>query len=346
MASSPDRLPPGQHLAAEGKWPLVGERRPRPGDAPWTVAVAGLIAPLRIYTLDQLAALPQTEMAVDIHCVTRWSKLDVPVRGVLLADLLADASTTEASLDESARYVSFVANSERNHSTSLPLADALQLGALVALETYSEPLPEQRGGPVRMIVPGRYFYKSVKWLARIELLRDDRLGYWEAEAGYHNTADPWREQRYVASNLGKGQAAALIAARDFSGRDLLGIDAADRELVGLDARRALLRNADFRRADLREARFDGANLSNAHFELADLRRAIFLDADLEGADFTSADLRGADLRAASLFGATFYDPHRAERAVQIDQTTRLDPARLDDLVPFQSERLRGALGLS
>jgi DMSO/TMAO reductase YedYZ molybdopterin-dependent catalytic subunit len=341
MSASSDRLPPGQHLAAEGKWPTVGERSPRSSGQPWTVAVSGLVRHRRTYTLDQLRALPQTDVAVDIHCVTRWSKLDVPIRGVLLADLLAVAEPEPA-----ARFVSFVADSQRNHSTSLPLADALQLGAMAALEAFGEPLPELRGGPVRMIVPGRYFYKSVKWLSQIELLSQDRLGYWEAEAGYHNTADPWREQRYVATNLSKREAAALIAARDFSGRDLLGIDAAGRDLRGLSARRALLRNADFRRSDLREARFDGANLSNAHFADADLRGAVLLNADAEGADFTSADLRGADLRVASLFGATFYDPRREQAAPKIDNTTRIEPARLDDLVPFQADSLRAALGLS
>lgn len=336
MTADSDRLPPGQQPAAAGKWPVVGERAPAQVSTPWSIGVAGLVEHPRVWLLDELRSLPQTETAVDIHCVTRWSKLAVPVGGVPLDELLRRAAP-----QREARFVSFVARSTRNHSTSLPLDEALRLGAIVALRAEGEPLPEQHGGPVRIIVPGRYFYKSVKWLARIELLSKDRLGYWEAEAGYHNRADPWREQRYVAPHLGKAEAARLIADRDFSGRDLLGIDAAGRDLAGLRAEGSLLRNADFRRANLQSARFDGANLSNAHFAEADLRGAVFLNADVEGADFTAADLRGADLRAASLFGTTFFDPRRADRAARFDRHTQFDAARFDDLAPVQVERLRG-----
>src|SRR5207253_4685606 len=123
------------------------------------------------------------------------------------------------------RFVSFVARSERNHSTSLPLAGLLELDAPIALEHEGEPLESGHGGPVRMVVPGRYFYKSVKWLERIDALVEDRLGYWEAEAGYHNTGDPWREERYMAPNLDRRLLQRALAARDFSGLDLRSVDA-------------------------------------------------------------------------------------------------------------------------
>jgi Oxidoreductase molybdopterin binding domain/Pentapeptide repeats (8 copies) len=242
-----------------------------------------------------------------------------------------------------ARFVSFSARSERNHSTSLVLSEAIELGTLIALDCEGEPLSAEHGGPVRVIVPGRYFYKSLKWLAGVELLAEDRLGYWEATAGYHNHADPWREERYIAPGLSKQQAATVLASRDWSGRNLLSIDAAGRQLRGLVAHRALLRNANFRRCDLREARFREANLSNAHFQGADLRGASFTNADCEGANFSGADLRGADFGGASLFGASFCseaDAGEPAAVTQLDSTTRIDSAAIEQLTPQQQEFVR------
>jgi DMSO/TMAO reductase YedYZ molybdopterin-dependent catalytic subunit len=325
MTASNLQLPPGQQLAAPGKWPIVGERLPGRVDGPWRVEIAGLVARPRIWSLAELLALPRDELLVEIHCVTRWSKLGVRFAGVRLSRLL-----NEAVVSSQARFVSFVAYSERGHSTSLPLADALALNALVALTHDNEPLPPEHGGPVRMVVPGRYFYKSVKWLARIELLADDRLGYWEAEAGYHNHADPWREERYLAPAISKQEAQRLIAERNFSARDLRGIDAADRDLAGLRAKDALLRDANFRRANLERADFRRANLSNAHLEHADLRHADFRAADCEGANFAGADLRGADFTGASLLAATF-----APDAV-VDATTRISDEQILSLMPIEA----------
>jgi DMSO/TMAO reductase YedYZ molybdopterin-dependent catalytic subunit len=337
-------LPPHQQLAAPGKWPTVGERAPARRADPWQVSVTGLVACPRSWTLDQLRSLPAVECVIDIHCVTRWTKPGVPFGGVLLRHLLDLCRP----LPE-ARFVSFVARSERNHSTSLPLADALELDTLVALTAEGRPLDESHGGPVRTVVPGRYFYKSLKWLERVELLAEDRLGYWEAEAGYHNVADPWREQRYLAAHLDRREVREFLARREFSGRDLRGIEAGGLDLTGLAARGALLRDAHFERAVLRGACFDGSNLSNAHLEGADLRGATFLGGDVEGADFRGADLRGADFTGASLFGATFC-PEPGDIAgwkpAQIDRTTRLDAAALDALTPNQQAFVRGALATS
>jgi hypothetical protein len=334
------RLPPGQQLAAAGKWPTVGQRAPLPWTPPWTVELCGLAALPRVWTLDELRAMPQKEVVVDIHCVTRWSKFDVPLRGIPLDELLRLAGPSSE-----ARFVSFVAHSENAHSTSLPLGDAIELGTLVTLEAEGAPLSETRGGPVRTIVPGRYFYKSLKWLTRIELLAEDRLGSWEASSGYHNTADPWRQQRYVAPGIGKQEAARLIASRDFSRRDLLGIDAAGHDLAGLNASEALLRNANFRGANLRGARFDGANLTNAQFHGADLRGAMLAGADIEGADFSGADLRGADLRVGSMLAVTFFDAASAvqDNEAVFDRETKIDSARIADLAPPQAEWVRRLL---
>jgi DMSO/TMAO reductase YedYZ molybdopterin-dependent catalytic subunit len=335
------QLPPGQQLVSAGKWPLVGERNAQPSNVPWTVRIGGLVDTPREFSLAELASLPRVERTVDIHCVTRWSKPAVRFGGVRLVDLLRQIEPRSA-----AQFVSFTARSERNHSTSLVLAEALALETLISLECEGEPLAAEHGGPARVVVPGRYFYKSLKWLAGVELLAEDRLGYWEATAGYHNHADPWREERYIAPGMTKQQAMAVLASRDWSGRDLLSIDAGGRELRGLLAERALLRNADFRRCDLREASFREANLSNAHFQKADLRGACFVGADCEGADFSGASLRGADFGGASLFGASFCSeahPGEPSAPAQLDRTTRIDLAAIEQLTPRQQEFVRRGL---
>src|SRR3546814_5334951 len=107
-----------------------------------------------------------------------------------------------------------------------------------------------------MVVPGRYFYKSVKWLERVEALAEDRLGYWEAETGYHNNADPWREERSIVDGVQKMELRALIQARDFSGRDLLSMNADGMDLAGLKETGGLLRHGSLRNATLRGASSD------------------------------------------------------------------------------------------
>lgn len=287
------------------------------------------------YALEELQRFPTVTRKVDIHCVTRWSQPQVEFTGVTLDRLLL-----AAKLRMDTPYVSFVSRSERNHSTSLPLADALALGTMLVWEANGAPLETAHGGPLRTVTPGKYFYKSLKWLARIDLLKNDRLGYWEAVAGYHNGADPWREERYLAPTIDRHDAARLLAAREFGGRDLRGIDARGRDLAGLNAREALLRDSDFRGCQLSGACFDLANLSNARLADADLRGASFQGADLEGADFTRADVRGADFTGASLFGATFAPLDAlgvaiaAERA-RWDDSTRFDHAGWEALLPAQ-----------
>jgi hypothetical protein len=316
----------------------MGERAPRPDDSPWRVTVEGDVQASCSLSLCELESLPQVEQVVDIHCVTRWSKPAVRFRGVPLAALLARAQPTAE-----ARFASFVARSARDHSTSLPLADAVALGALVALSADGAALASERGGPVRLVVPGRYFYKSLKWLERIELLAEDRLGFWESTAGYHNTADPWQQQRYIAGGLSRAELQAVLAARDLSDRNLLGLRAAGFDLQGLRASNALLRDADFSDCKLRDACFDGANLTNARFQRSDLRGASFGGADLEGVDFAGADLRGARLLGVSLLGASFVDDPAAGRGAIIDGSTQFDRQALDHLTPPQQAFLLAAL---
>jgi DMSO/TMAO reductase YedYZ molybdopterin-dependent catalytic subunit len=330
----PPILPPNQALAAPGKWPVVGESAPLESADPWTLSIAGLVAQPNAWALDDLTALPRQSLTTDIHCVTRWSRLGVTFDGIPLTRVLEMAG---GALPE-ARFVQFVARSPRAHSTSLPLDVALSLGTLLTFTHQGQPLDRIHGGPVRTIVPGRYFYKSVKWLTRIVLLAEDQLGYWEGAAGYHNNADPWLEERYIARGIARRDLETLVRTRDIRGRDLLGLAAPLMDLSGLDARGALLRNADFTQTQLTGARFDGANLSNGHFRNAILTGASFVDADLEGADFSGADLRGADLRGASLFGTTFETKQAdGEHVVfaRIDETTTLSSEELSRLTPDQ-----------
>ncbi len=324
-------LPPGQQLAAPGKWPAIGELRPGPG-GDWNVAISGEVKRPCQFSLAQLRGMRQHRRIIDIHCVTRWSKLGVVFDGIALEALLEIASPTAE-----ARYVSFIARSQRGHSTSLSLDVARDLGALVALSADGQALEEVHGGPIRVVVPGRYFYKSLKWLERIDLLAADRLGYWEGVAGYHNAANPWLEQRYMAPGLSRQEMQAALATRDFTRRDLRSLDARDHDLAGLIARDCILRDADFRGARLASASLDRANLSNAHFSGADLRQASFASADVEGADFSGADLRGADFTGASLVGVTFFEDRAGERfAAIIDRSTRIEPAAIEQLAPPQA----------
>lgn len=332
IAPPGERLPPNQQLVAADKWPIIGEKAPAAGLLP-QLRIHGLVEKPQVWSLADLGRLPQTTLQLDLHCVTRWSKFNLAFSGVLLSDLLAAAAPMA-----DANFVSFIAHSTRRHSTSLPLVDAIELQTLIATHVDSQPLPLEHGGPIRNIVPLRYLYKSVKWLCELELLSADRLGFWEAESGYHNAADPWKEQRYLAPSLDRRAAARLIESRDFSGHDLLSIDASQRDLNHLQASAALLRNADFRQSQLRQANFSGANLSNAHFEGADLRGADFSGADLEGAAFTGADLRGANFTGSSLFGATFMiTTGQGTSAAIIDDTTCFPPECLPPLTPEQLE---------
>jgi DMSO/TMAO reductase YedYZ molybdopterin-dependent catalytic subunit len=344
MDALKERLPPHQALAAVGKWPLVGERAPRQDDGPWRLSVGGLVGKAQDWSMEELRSVfVEQERVLDIHCVTRWSRLDVRFGGIALRDILAVVRPRAE-----ARFVRFVARSAYGHHTSLPLEDALAFDVLVAFTHEGEPLSSEHGGPIRTVVPARYFYKSLKWLEHIELLAEDRLGTWEGESGYHNEADPWKEQRYITPSLDRKLLARLLAAKDFSDQEILSLQAAKMSLVGLQAQRAKLRNADFRGAMLEGACFAQANLSNAHLQGADLAGADFRGADVEGANFCGADLRGADLRGASLFGVSFApESHEVESiaSARIDGTTRIDEASIAQLTPTQQAFVQAALVL-
>ncbi|MBW6526892.1 sulfite oxidase-like oxidoreductase [Sphingomonas sp. RHCKR7] len=182
-----ERLPPGQHLVTG--WPVLdlGET-PDIGTERWRLEIGGLVE--RPVALDWagFTALPQTRSRSDIHCVTTWSRYDNDWTGVRARDLL-DLVTP---LPE-ARAV--MLHGYDGYTTNVPLADVAAADSLVAHAWQGSPLSREHGGPARLIIPHLYFWKSAKWIRRIELLGRDAPGFWEVN-GYHMRGDPWRAERY------------------------------------------------------------------------------------------------------------------------------------------------------
>ena len=140
----------------------------------------------RRWTWQEFMALPREDVTVDIHCVTKWSKLDTLWTGVSLDTLLGD-------IGNEAGYL--LAHCDGGYTTNLPLEDVLDGKAWIAYEYGGEPLHPEHGGPARLLVPHLYFWKSAKWIAGLRVMDHDEPGFWEAN-GYHNRGDPWREERY------------------------------------------------------------------------------------------------------------------------------------------------------
>ena len=182
----PGRLPPGQYLV-DPDWPVLsaGPTPHTPLDE-WSFAISGSVDEPVSWTWEELLALPAETPTVDIHCVTKWSKLDTMWKGVSVDTLLE-------SVRPEAEYVS--AWCDGGYTTNLPLEDVTGGKAWVVYEFGGEPLEPEHGGPARLLVPHLYFWKSAKWLRGLELLDHDEPGFWEVR-GYHNYGDPWREQRY------------------------------------------------------------------------------------------------------------------------------------------------------
>ncbi len=294
------RLPPNQ--LSTRAFPRIGEREPEEFDArTWSLAVDGLVKEPLTLSHDAFAGLPRTTRSGTIHCVTRWSRPDTAFGGVALSELLDRARPKKKT-----RFVRFV--SGRGHDTTLPIEIArndVLIADHVDLGGGPIPLPAEHGGPVRSVLFTRYFFKSVKWLRRIELLQEDKLGYWERTAGYHNGADPWTEERYVVRHVDIATLRRLLEAKDLAGQDLLGADLRDVDLSGFSLHGASLRNARLRGVSLRGADLRDAHLCNADLRDADLSQALVEGADFDGADLSGAILRGARGAPATLVGAQF-----------------------------------------
>ncbi|QBR91809.1 sulfite oxidase-like oxidoreductase [Nocardioides euryhalodurans] len=182
------RLPPGQYDVG-GNWPvLTAEVTPRIDRESWTLGVDGLVDRPTTWTWDEVQQLPRSSYHGDIHCVTTWSKFDVVFAGVSVDSLLEAAGP-----DPRAEFM--IAHSSTGYTTNLPLADVTGGKAWVVWEYDGRPLTAEHGGPVRLLVPHLYFWKSAKWISRLELTVEDRAGFWERN-GYHDRGDPWLEQRY------------------------------------------------------------------------------------------------------------------------------------------------------
>jgi len=181
------RLPPGQIVTR--KWPVLHYGTvPTFDAATWRFRISGLVERPGELTWSELQALPRQETLCDIHCVTRWSRYDNVFEGVAVRSLLE-----RAGVQREARYA--LVHAEHGYTTNLPLEDLDRPENLLALRHNGEPLPAEHGGPVRLLVPHLYFWKSAKWVRGLELLADDYPGFWE-QNGYHMRGDPWREERY------------------------------------------------------------------------------------------------------------------------------------------------------
>jgi DMSO/TMAO reductase YedYZ molybdopterin-dependent catalytic subunit len=183
--SSDANLPPGQYLTED--FPVLSAGpTPQVDLDDWELRVTTETGDVHRWDWAALQALPQDEPTVDLHCVTRWSKLATPWRGVSLDTLLADVETA-------ADFV--LIESYGGYTTNVPLEDLLDGQAWIAHEYDGAPLAAAHGGPARLLVPHLYLWKSAKWVRGLTLSLQDEPGFWET-AGYHNYGDPWREQRY------------------------------------------------------------------------------------------------------------------------------------------------------
>lgn len=187
-AEAPEgRVPPGQYVTHD--FPVLSAGpTPRTPLSNWTFALNGLVHEAVQWTWDEFQKLPMQEFVVDIHCVTKWSKLDTHWKGVSIDTLLQ-----HVDLPPEAQYV--MAHSDGGYTTNLPLHDLIDGRAFIATVYDGEPLAPEHGGPARLVVPHLYFWKSAKWIHSLELSMYDQRGFWE-QLGYHNYGDPWKEQRY------------------------------------------------------------------------------------------------------------------------------------------------------
>jgi DMSO/TMAO reductase YedYZ molybdopterin-dependent catalytic subunit len=181
-------VPPGQYL--EDGFPVLSAGpTPRVDVATWDFSIEIAGNTIGTWTWDSLNALPQTDIHTDIHCVTKWSKQDTDWRGVTIDTLLEDAG-----VDKPTGFV--MAGCDGGYTTNVPAADVID-GKGLLVHTYDgEPLAPEHGGPVRLLIPHLYLWKSAKWIRSLKFMDEDVPGFWE-RYGYHMYGDPWREQRYT-----------------------------------------------------------------------------------------------------------------------------------------------------
>ncbi len=186
VEAPPGRVPPGQYATAD--FPVLSAGpTPRISLEEWRLTIIDTNGVEKSWSWDEFRALPSESPTVDIHCVTKWSKLDTTWEGVSLDTLLAGVDTAVA------RHA--MAHSYGGYTTNVPLQDLSGGRAWVAYAYDGQPLAPEHGGPARLLIPHLYFWKSAKWVRGLQLLEEERSGFWESY-GYHNYGDPWLEQRY------------------------------------------------------------------------------------------------------------------------------------------------------
>jgi DMSO/TMAO reductase YedYZ molybdopterin-dependent catalytic subunit len=192
LIKSPDtarknRVPPGQRLTTG--WPVLHHGPVQQVDVrQWTLTIKGLVDKPRTLSFDEFTALPQVQVFSDIHCVTTWSRLDNLWEGIPTSALKG-----LVTIRPEAKFV--VVHAAGNFTTNLPLDDFFQDDVLFALKHDNQLISREHGGPVRLVVPRLYFWKSAKWANGVEFVAKDQPGFWES-VGYHNHGDPWTEERY------------------------------------------------------------------------------------------------------------------------------------------------------
>jgi DMSO/TMAO reductase YedYZ molybdopterin-dependent catalytic subunit len=179
------RIPPGQYQTDDFPVLSAGPTPYTPREK-WDLSIGGAVDQPKRWTWDEFRALKSERFTVDIHCVTKWSKLDTTWEGVSLDALLAEVGPRAGYL---------VAICDGRYTTNLPLADVTGGKAWIAFGYNGATLAPEHGGPARLLVPHLYFWKSAKWVRRLEIVTEDQPGFWET-LGYHNYGDPWKEQRY------------------------------------------------------------------------------------------------------------------------------------------------------
>ncbi len=188
QTAAANRVPPGQHAVSD--FPVLSAGpTPRTRLDQWTFTIEGLVRESVKWTWEEFLKLPAQQFVVDIHCVTKWTKLDTRWEGVSV-----DTLFEHAELDRKAMVVT--AFCEGGYTTNMPLPDIINGQAFVAYKYDDKPLAPEHGGPARLVVPHLYFWKSAKWVRGLQLMEKDKSGFWES-LGYNNHGDPWKEERYA-----------------------------------------------------------------------------------------------------------------------------------------------------
>jgi len=182
-----NRVPPGQYVVDDFPVLSAGPTPRTPLDR-WSFKIDGLVTEPVSWTWDEFLRLPSQNFTVDIHCVTKWTKLDTRWQGVSLDTLIENID-----LDPKAMYLT--AYSDGGYTTNIPIAEVINGQAFVAYNYDDKPLAPEHDGPARLVVPHLYFWKSAKWVRGLRIMEADRSGFWES-LGYNNHGDPWKEERY------------------------------------------------------------------------------------------------------------------------------------------------------